>query len=155
MLYQGRRKQCREEGWRHQRERQHQLRQKKLLSATHNTRDRGTFKRQDRIPYGVDNFTSLNTRPERIFKEVFHSKLIPNPLEPRFNRMGLDQNAWCKYHRIKGHTTDDYIHLKRDIEKLIQDGKLSGYVKGNHVEERRLLEEPNKDRKDDRDMDQK
>jgi hypothetical protein len=87
-------------------------------------KNKGTFKSQDRIPYGVDNFTPLNTRPEQIYKEIFHSKLISDPLEPRFNCMGLDQNAWCKYHTIKGHTTDDCIHLKREIENLIQDGKL-------------------------------
>jgi len=56
--------------------------------------------------------------------------------------MGLNQNAWCKYHRISDHTTDDCKHLKREIQKLIQDEKLRGYVKGNRSEERNTLRNP-------------
>lgn len=69
--------------------------------------------------------------------------------------MGLNQNVWCKYQRIKGHTIDDRIHLKREIEKLIQDGKLRGYVKGKHGEEGRRPEEPTKDIRDDTNGDHK
>jgi protein subunit release factor B len=43
------------------------------------TRDRGTFKRQERRTYNLDNITPLNTRPERIYKEFYQFKLIPDP----------------------------------------------------------------------------
>jgi len=42
-------------------------------------RDRGIFKRQERIPYKTDVFTPLHTRSEPIFKEVYDSKLLPDP----------------------------------------------------------------------------
>jgi hypothetical protein len=64
------------------------------------TRDRGTFKRQERRTYHMDNFTPLNKRPERIYKEVYQSRLIPDPPEPRSDCMGSDSKAWCKNHRI-------------------------------------------------------
>jgi len=48
--------------------------------------------------------------------------------------MGSNKDAWCKYHRVRGHDTDDCIHLKREIEKLIQSGKLRGYTRGRHDE---------------------
>jgi hypothetical protein len=43
--------------------------------------------------------------------------------------MGSNREGWCKYHRIKGNTTGDYMHLKREIERLIQQGHLQGYVR--------------------------
>jgi len=36
-------------------------------------RDRRAFIRQERMTYKLDNFTSLNTRLERIYKEVYQS----------------------------------------------------------------------------------
>ncbi|XP_024630733.1 uncharacterized protein [Medicago truncatula] len=109
-------------------------------------RDRGTFKRQERRIYSVDDFTPLNTRPERIYKEVYQTKMIPKPPEPRGDRMGHDLEAWSKYHKIRGHTTDNCWRLKKEIDKLIQEGKLGGYVKGERSEdEGRPPEEENED----------
>jgi len=98
------------------------------------SRDRGTFKRQpeqDRHPrrYASEHFTPLTMRPERILKEVYKSKIIPKANPPRTHIMGNNRDAWCKYHRVMGHDTDDCIHLKREIEKLIQSSKLKGYTK--------------------------
>ncbi|XP_039687900.1 uncharacterized protein [Medicago truncatula] len=95
-------------------------------------RDRGAFKKtNDRSShrYAPDHFTPLNTRPEKILKEVLESRVIPPAAEPRFKYMGLNKDAWCKYHQVLGHGTNDCIHLKREIEKLIQSGKLRGYTK--------------------------
>jgi len=49
--------------------------------------------------------------------------------------MGSDPDGWCKYHRIQGHTTDNYWQLRKEIDKLIQEGKLRGYVKGGRGED--------------------
>ena len=103
------------------------------------SRDWGTFKRQpewDHHPrrYTPEYFTPLTMRPERILKEVYESKIIPEANPPRTHIMGSNKDAWCKYHRVRGHDTDDCIHLKREIEKLIQSGKLRGYTKGRHDE---------------------
>jgi len=108
------------------------------------TRYRGTFKRQEKRVYIIDNFAPLNTRPERIYREVYQSKLIPKPQEPRGDRIGNDLEAWCKYHRILGHITDNCWRLRKEIDKLIQEGKLSAYVKGERGEDqRRSSEEKN------------
>jgi len=101
------------------------------------TRDKGTFKRQERRVYSMDNITPLNTRPERIYREVYQAKLIPKPQEPRGDCMGNDLEAWWKYHRIQGHTTDNCWRLKKEIDKLIQEGKLRGHVKGERGEDQR------------------
>jgi len=109
------------------------------------TRDKGTFKRQEKRTYNLENFTPVNTRLERIYKEVYQSRLIPDPPNPRVDHMGNDAEAWCKYHRIWGHTTDNCWQLKKEIEKLIQEGKLRGYIRGGRGEDhRRLSEEKSK-----------
>ena len=101
------------------------------------TRDRGTFKRQEIRAFNIYNFTPLNTRPERIYREVYNTRLILNPPKPRNERMGSDPDACCKYHRIRGHTTDNCWQLRKEIDRLIQEGKLRGYVKGGRGEDHR------------------
>ncbi|XP_024626580.1 uncharacterized protein [Medicago truncatula] len=104
-------------------------------------RDRGTFKKpHDRGPhrYSHDHFTPLDTRPEKILREVLESRIIPPAAEPRVKYMGLNKDAWCKYHQVLGHDTDECVHLKKEIEKLIQNGKLRGCTKNN--EDRRRPE---------------
>jgi len=87
-------------------------------------RDWGSFKRQpkrERNPrqYIPEHFTTLKVRPERILNEVYESKLIPEADPPRTHVMGHNKEAWCKYHIVRGHDTDDCLQLKREIEKLI------------------------------------
>lgn len=73
----------------------------------------------------------LNKKCANILREVYHLKLIPEPpLLKRVNTMlGNDAGAWCAYHCVKGHHTEDYHHLKREIKTLIQRGRLLSYVK--------------------------
>ncbi|XP_019175844.1 PREDICTED: uncharacterized protein LOC109171165 [Ipomoea nil] len=40
-----------------------------------------------------------------------------------------DPNKYCKFHRQKGHNTDECILLKRQIEELIQMGYLGQFIK--------------------------
>lgn len=79
------------------------------------------------------NHTLLNTKMDGIYKEVDHLNLIPDPPKPKKANvvLGKDFRAWCSYHRLRGHTTNDCIQLKREIEILIQRGYLSTYVKYN------------------------
>jgi len=44
--------------------------------------------------------------------------------------MGKLTEKWCKYLEINGHYIEDCLVLKREIEHLIRDGQLKGYVKG-------------------------
>jgi hypothetical protein len=73
-------------------------------------------------------------------KEIYETKLIPEPPPPRFATMGADKDKWCKYHRITGHDTDSCIHLRREIEWLIQNGKLRGYTQERQDEDRHKAE---------------
>jgi len=61
--------------------------------------------------------------------------------------MGSNNDAWCKYHRVRGHDIDDCIHLKREIKKLIQSGKLRGYTRGRHDENGRGTDEVRNNRR--------
>lgn len=42
--------------------------------------------------------------------------------------MGSDLDQYCLYHRCKGHNTDEFKILKRDIEDLIQKRVLKNFV---------------------------
>jgi len=70
-------------------------------------RDRAPYRRQERQPYAPyntkprsDDFTPLNTRPERILKKVYESKVISEAPTTCFQTMGTDKSKWCKYHRV-------------------------------------------------------
>ncbi|GAU34855.1 hypothetical protein TSUD_259350 [Trifolium subterraneum] len=43
-------------------------------------------------------------------------------------RMGANENAWCHYHRAKGHDTEKCYRLKDLIEKLISSGHLRKFL---------------------------
>lgn len=88
------------------------------------TRDKGTFKRNVHL----ETFTLLNARREHILQEVYHSKVIKDPPTLYSSMMGPDTGAWCKYHSFKGHTTHECLHLKREIERMIQQGQLRRYI---------------------------
>ncbi|GJY12627.1 hypothetical protein Tco_0381936 [Tanacetum coccineum] len=38
-------------------------------------------------------------------------------------------SKFCKFHREVGHTTDEFMHLKRKIEEMLKAGKLSHLIK--------------------------
>lgn len=44
---------------------------------------------------------------------------------------------WCKFHKVKGHHTEDYYELKKEIEHLIHEGHLKKYVKGDSSQRER------------------
>lgn len=44
--------------------------------------------------------------------------ILLEPNSPKGNIMGMNTEKWYKYHRVWGIHTDDYHHLKQEIEKL-------------------------------------
>lgn len=58
---------------------------------------------------------------------MYHLKLIPETT--RLNRvndmLGNDEEAWWTYHCLRGRHVEDYHHLKREIEILIQRGRFT------------------------------
>ncbi|KDP32191.1 hypothetical protein JCGZ_14876 [Jatropha curcas] len=50
------------------------------------------------------------------------SKLLINPSKPIQGRFA-DQD--CEYHQCKGHSTDNCLKLRHDIQDLIDSGKIT------------------------------
>nr|GEY20966.1 reverse transcriptase domain-containing protein [Tanacetum cinerariifolium]GEY25031.1 reverse transcriptase domain-containing protein [Tanacetum cinerariifolium] len=75
---------------------------------------------------GCDIFTLLSKSPKEILAlENGNFKALPpltTPVEKR------NSNKFCKFHREVGHNTDECMHLKRQLEELLKNGKLSHKV---------------------------
>ena len=54
----------------------------------------------------------------------------------RGDRLKRNQNKYYRYHRDIGHTTEECIALKDEIEKLIQKGYLQNYVRNRGAKPR-------------------
>lgn len=57
-----------------------------------------------------------------------HTYNIPLPPPPKLNIIGPEPNRWCKFHKLKGHYTENYYHLNKEIEHPIQKSDLKKYV---------------------------
>ncbi|RDX63743.1 hypothetical protein CR513_57793, partial [Mucuna pruriens] len=56
------------------------------------------------------------------------------------------QEEWCEFHRVRGHTTESCHVLKNQIEKMIQDGYLSQFVKHKEDEKMERKDEAKRDK---------
>ncbi|XP_014503256.1 uncharacterized protein LOC106763598 [Vigna radiata var. radiata] len=81
-------------------------------------------------PWGAkfQQYTPLNAPPARILQEALSVNLIP-PLKKRPTPPGADGNKHCLYHQNMGHTTEECVTLRDQIEELIRAGHLKQYVK--------------------------
>lgn len=77
------------------------------------------------------NLTPLKTRYEQIWSRVLHLHNIPTLLALKADIMGHKPRRWCNFHRVKGHPTKYCHQFKKKINRLIQEGRLKKYVKGN------------------------
>ncbi|GJX26137.1 hypothetical protein Tco_0232433 [Tanacetum coccineum] len=88
---------------------------------------KGCFKNQQRSEWRQDRFTLLSKSPKEIMTlEKGKFKAPPSmttPVEKRSN------NKFCEFHEEVGHNTDECMHLKRQIEELLKNGKLSHVIK--------------------------
>ncbi|GJY00143.1 reverse transcriptase domain-containing protein [Tanacetum coccineum] len=84
---------------------------------------RGDFQNQQRSERRRDKFTLLIKSLRKLLaldKGKFKTPPpMTTPVEKRNN------NKFCEFHGEVGHNTDECMHLKRQIEKLIKAGKLS------------------------------
>nr|GEU64335.1 reverse transcriptase domain-containing protein [Tanacetum cinerariifolium] len=76
---------------------------------------------------GSNQFTPLTSTPKKILAAEagkFQLSLpMVTPVEKRSN------NKFCDFHNDKGHSTDECMQLKKQIEKLVRAGKLSHLIK--------------------------
>ncbi|RDY09049.1 hypothetical protein CR513_06652, partial [Mucuna pruriens] len=69
--------------------------------------------------YKNKHFTPLNEKRAQILREICHTN---------GKILGNNQTEWCDFHRTTGHSTEACWTLKTQIERLIQEGRLSQYV---------------------------
>nr|GEU84207.1 hypothetical protein [Tanacetum cinerariifolium] len=84
-------------------------------------------KGQPRKGRGSSRFTPLTRTPKEILAaeaEKFQSTPpMVTPVEKR------SSNKFCDFHNDKGHSTDECMQLKKQIEELVRAGKLSHLIK--------------------------
>nr|GEU49856.1 reverse transcriptase domain-containing protein [Tanacetum cinerariifolium] len=88
---------------------------------------KGGFRNQQRSERKQDRFALLTKTPKEIL-ELDKGKFKP---PPRMTTPVEKRNARkiCEFHGEVGHTTDECMHLKRQIEKMLKAGKLSHLIK--------------------------
>ncbi|GKG25174.1 hypothetical protein Tco_0395802 [Tanacetum coccineum] len=67
---------------------------------------------------------------------------------------GKNKNKFCRFHRDKGHSTDECLHLQKQIEEAARSGQLSHQIKelkqgpnkGEHVKASKKGENLNKEK---------
>nr|GEX04525.1 reverse transcriptase domain-containing protein [Tanacetum cinerariifolium] len=87
----------------------------------------GGFRNQQRPERKQDRFTILTKLPKEI-PALDKGKFKPpppmtTPVEKR------NASKFCEFHGEVGHTTDEYMHLKRQIKEMLKAGKLSHLIK--------------------------
>ncbi|GKA16065.1 reverse transcriptase domain-containing protein [Tanacetum coccineum] len=88
---------------------------------------KGGFRNQQRSERKQDRFTLLTKTPKEIMA-LNKGKFKPpppmtTPVEER------NASKFCEFHGEVGHTTDECMHLKRQIKEMLKAGKLSHLIK--------------------------
>ena len=73
-------------------------------------------------------YSVLTDTRERIFLENSAHLLWKNPEPLKNQRAKRDPSKFCRFHNDIGHNTDDYRHLKDEIETLIRARPLAHYA---------------------------
>ncbi|GAU43737.1 hypothetical protein TSUD_365860 [Trifolium subterraneum] len=91
--------------------------------------DRGmSYPHQRRYP-GDRDYTPLNRARVHVLHKILQAGLTPLP-QPRAHNtiMGPNSEAWCAYHRCKGHDTEHCFRLRDFIEDLIRNRHLRKFL---------------------------
>lgn len=81
-------------------------------SHTSSVRDMSTFKRNGKA---METFTPLNTFHEHIWRKFLHIHDIHTLPTLKEEVMVHEPGIWSKFHRVKGHHTEDFYQLKKEI----------------------------------------
>ncbi|GKA49154.1 hypothetical protein Tco_0742112 [Tanacetum coccineum] len=96
-------------------------------SKRHASERRSDFRGQSREGRGSNKFTPLTRTPKEILAaEAGKFKPPPPMVTPAEKR---SSNKFCDFHNDKGHSTDECMQLKKQIEELVRAGKLSHLIK--------------------------
>ncbi|KAL0395236.1 UNVERIFIED_CONTAM: hypothetical protein Slati_4489800 [Sesamum latifolium] len=96
-------------------------------------------------PDGFTRYTPLKAPRAKILMIAEQQGIVQWPRKMKDNPKRLKLDKYCRFHKDRGHSTEDCYHLKNEIEKLIQRGYLKIYVEnkpsGHTSAHRRVGEE--------------
>ncbi|GJX41804.1 reverse transcriptase domain-containing protein [Tanacetum coccineum] len=85
------------------------------------------FKNKQRLDRKPDRFSLLTKTPKEIFAlEKGKFKAPPPMVTPAEKR---DPNKYCEFHSDTGHSTDECMQLRKQIDEMIKAGKLSQFIR--------------------------
>ncbi|GJZ17462.1 reverse transcriptase domain-containing protein [Tanacetum coccineum] len=96
-------------------------------SKRHAPDRKSDFRGQTREGRVSNKFTPLTRTPKEILAAESGKFQPPPPMVTPVEKRS--SNKFCEFHKDKGHSTNECMHLKRQIEELIRAGKLSHLVK--------------------------
>ncbi|GJW53943.1 reverse transcriptase domain-containing protein, partial [Tanacetum coccineum] len=85
------------------------------------------FKNQQRPEKRQDRFALLTKTPKEILALDKGKFKPPPPMTTPVEKRNASK--FCEFHGEVGHTTDECMHLKRQIEEMLKTGKLSHLIK--------------------------
>ncbi|GJX69878.1 reverse transcriptase domain-containing protein [Tanacetum coccineum] len=88
---------------------------------------KGSFRNQQRTERKQDRFTLLTKTPKEILALDKGKFKPPPPMTTPVEKRNASK--FCEFHGEVWHTTDECMHLKRQIEEMLKAGKLSHLIK--------------------------
>ncbi|GJX70213.1 hypothetical protein Tco_0307384 [Tanacetum coccineum] len=88
---------------------------------------KGDFQNQQRPERKQDRFTLLTETPKEILALEKGKFKAPPPMTTPVEKR--NHAKFCEFHGEVGHTTDECMHLKKQIEEMLKAGKLSHLIK--------------------------
>ncbi|KAL0428243.1 UNVERIFIED_CONTAM: hypothetical protein Slati_2999100 [Sesamum latifolium] len=79
-------------------------------------------------PDGFTRYTPLKAPRAEILTIAEQQGIVQWPRKMKDNPKRLKSDKYCRFHKDRGHSTEDCYHLKNEIEKLIQRGYLKEYI---------------------------
>ncbi|GKD43444.1 hypothetical protein Tco_1268089 [Tanacetum coccineum] len=84
------------------------------------------FKSRHKASERQDRFTPLTKTPKEILTMETLKFRAPPPMHgPPKN---INKNKFCEFHGDKGHSTDESIHMKKQIEEAVKSGQSSHLI---------------------------
>nr|GEY53155.1 reverse transcriptase domain-containing protein [Tanacetum cinerariifolium] len=96
-------------------------------SKRETSEQRSNFRNQSRDGRGSNKFAPLTRTPKEIFAASSGKFKPPSPIVTPVEKRS--SNKFCEFHNDKGHSTDECVQLRKQIEELVRAGKLSHFIK--------------------------
>ncbi|WOL01692.1 hypothetical protein Cni_G10409 [Canna indica] len=102
-------------------------------SEDRNRRERENDRRARSLPCPnawYEKYTTFNTKKEIILREVYDLKLLKHPLNVEKQKLppNADMSKKCAFLNTYGHTTEECVVLKDQLDDLVRAGHLDLYV---------------------------